>query len=278
MRLHGQVVFVPLLIVVALASNFATNVTSEDHNVTEFPNMTSEAPDEADTKKRTYEGYQLVRAMPHSEEHLHVLRFIEKSVDSMWTPVPIEIDPERVLHIDMMVNPSQSQHLLAFLNCSSIPFEVVITDIQRSIDSENEETEDEEDELVHRFIDQCQISTGFNFRQYQQHASIQSYISCLARRHSDKAQYERIGNSYEGRELFVIKIGMPSNRGVTKPVIWIDGGIHAREWISPATVTYIIHELLENAGSHVDILSEYDFYVMPLVNPDGYEYSRTNDR
>ena len=71
---------------------------------------------------------------------------------------------------------------------------------------------------------------------------------------------------------------MPSNRGTTKPVIWIDGGIHAREWISPATVTYIIHELLENAGSHVDILSEYDFYVMPLVNPDGYEYSRTNDR
>ena len=279
MRLYSQVVCVSLVLVVALASKFA-KATSDviDDATTEFTNMTSEAVDDPDTKKRTYEGYQLVRALPDSEEHLQVLRFIEKSVDSMWTPVPIELDPERELHVDMMVNPSQSQHLMAYLNCSSIPFEVVITDIQRSIDTENEEEDDEEDELAHRFIDQCQLTTGFNFRKYQQEAAIKSYVSCLAGRHSDKAQYERIGYSYEGRELFLIKIGLPSNRGVTKPVVWIDGGIHAREWISPATVTYIIHELLENAGSHVDILSKYDFYVMPLINPDGYEYSRTNDR
>lgn len=51
-----------------------------------------------------------------------------------------------------------------------------------------------------------------------------------------------------------------------------------REWISPATVSYIVYELLENAGSHADILDNYDFYVMPIVNPDGYEYTHTNDR
>ena len=32
------------------------------------------------TGKRTYNGYQLVRATPESEEHLDVLRFIEKGV------------------------------------------------------------------------------------------------------------------------------------------------------------------------------------------------------
>ena len=46
-------------------------------------------------------------------------------------------------------------------------------------------------------------------------------------------------------------------------------GVLSREWISPAAVAYIAYRLLENAGAHLDILNEYDFYLMPLVNPDG---------
>ena len=34
--------------------------------------------------------------------------------------------------------------------------------------------------------------------------------------------------------------------GSPKPAIFIEGGIHAREWISPATVTFIIRELVTN--------------------------------
>ena len=277
MRFYSQVVGLPLVLVVALSSKVVKATLDAPIETKESSNMTSEAVNDPDTKKRTYEGYQLIRALPQSDEHLQALRFIEKSVDSLWTPVPVELDPERKLHVDMMVNPSQSQHLMSYLNCSSLPFEVVIPDIQRSIDMENVDDYPEPDGLEFRFSP-CQSTTGFSFRSYQPEATIKSYVSCLVKHHWDKAQYERIGYSFEGRELFLVKIGMPSKRGVTKPVVWIDGGIHAREWISPATVTHIIHELLENAQSHADILSVYDFYVMPLVNPDGYEYSRTHDR
>ena len=68
MRLYGYVVCV---LVVALASDVAS-ATSEAGN--EF----SEALNDTDTEKRTYEGYQLVRGVPQSEEHLQALRFIEK--------------------------------------------------------------------------------------------------------------------------------------------------------------------------------------------------------
>ena len=122
------------------------------------------------------------------------------------------------------------------------------------------------------------MSTGFTFRKYQREATIQSYFNCTAKKHSDKAQYVRIGNSYEGRELFLVKIGTPSTRGLRKPAVWIDGGIHAREWISPATVAYIMSELLNNADNHANILNEYDFYLMPIINPDGYEYTHTDNR
>merc|ERR1712025_1351967 len=42
-----------------------------------------------------------------------------------------------------------------------------------------------------------------------------------------------------------------------KPAVWIDGGIHAREWISLATVTWMLKELVENSqeGSNSDLLT-----------------------
>ena len=36
-----------------------------------------------------------------------------------------------------------------------------------------------------------------------------------------------------------LQIGLQSES--SKPAIWIDAGIHAREWIAPATAVYLIH-------------------------------------
>ena len=112
-----------------------------------------------------------------------------------------------------------------FLTKTDLTFQVVITDIQRSIDTENEVVGDER---LRIHVDQCQRSTGFSFRNFQREITIKRYIKCLADRYPEKAQLIKIGNSYEGRDLFVIKIGTPT-RGIRKPAVWIDGGIHARD-------------------------------------------------
>ena len=39
-------------------------------------------------------------------------------------------------------------------------------------------------------------------------------------------------------------IGAPRKDGQEKPVIWIDAGIHAREWVTIATATYIIYQVI----------------------------------
>ena len=54
--------------------------------------------------------------------------------------------------------------------------------------------------------------------------------------------------------------------------------IHAREWIANAVATYQIKELLENDAVDSTYLDNLNIYILPMANPDGYEYSHTTDR
>ena len=41
--------------------------------------------------------------------------------------------------------------------------------------------------------------------------------------------------------------------------MWIDSGIHAREWISPATGTWMLSELVENDDKHPELTEGLDW-------------------
>lgn len=41
-------------------------------------------------------------------------------------------------------------------------------------------------------------------------------------------------------------------------------------------VTYIIRELVENYEAHPQYIDDVDWFFMPLINPDGYEFTHTN--
>ena len=48
--------------------------------------------------------------------------------------------------------------------------------------------------------------------------------------------------------------------------------------MSPAAVTYLIHRMVETEGEYDSLLAKFNVFVLPMVNPDGYEYSRQHDR
>lgn len=68
-----------------------------------------------------------------------------------------------------------------------------------------------------------------------------SMLDEIARSNSKVATIETIGKSFEGRDLKVIKISSGSSSGKKK--IWIDAGLHAREWIGPSTAMYFINKV-----------------------------------
>ncbi len=88
-----------------------------------------------------------------------------------------------------------------------------------------------------------------------------------------------IGQSIQGREIYGMTITAPTDN--MKSQVVFNGAQHAREWISPATVLYVADQLCQNYGSDPqveDMLTRLEFVFVPVVNPDGYEYSHTSYR
>ena len=114
------------------------------------------------------------------------------------------------------------------------------------------------------------IDGRIDFENYFDYENHMRYLDCLGVTYPKYAKIINIGKTFENRDLKVIKIGNEVKN--TKPSIWIDGGIHAREWTSPAVVLYMIYQLVENykANDHKRILDYFDIYVLPMMNPDGY--------
>lgn len=52
-------------------------------------------------------------------------------------------------------------------------------------------------------------------------------------------------------------------------------GIHAREWISPAAVTYVMNELVTFYNDNFKLADQVDWYILPVANPDGYVHTWT---
>jgi len=87
------------------------------------------------------------------------------------------------------------------------------------------------------------------------------------------------GKSYEGRDIQGLKIGKkPTN---SKPAILIHGGIHAREWISPTTVSWIASELLLKYNTDPSVkklVDDIEWHIFPVLNVDGYVFTHTSNR
>ncbi|KAH7325480.1 hypothetical protein B0J17DRAFT_741669 [Rhizoctonia solani] len=67
----------------------------------------------------------------------------------------------------------------------------------------------------------------------------------------------------------------------TKPAIIFHGTVHAREWITTMVTEHTAYSLLSNYTTSATIKSyvdKYDFYIFPVVNPDGFVYTQTTER
>ncbi|CAH0400952.1 unnamed protein product [Chilo suppressalis] len=171
--------------------------------------------------------------------------------------------------IDVLVKPNVIANVTQILKRENISFTVSIENLQKMIDEENPPLDEAEAELQDR------RGHRMNWKQYHRLEDIYGFMDYLAKTYPAIVSVNTIGKSYEGRDLKVLRI---SDGKATNKAVFIDGGIHAREWISPATVTYFINQFAENFDVESDDIKNIDWYFLPVVNPDGYEFTHEGDR
>ncbi|KOB57171.1 Caboxypeptidase 4 [Operophtera brumata] len=81
---------------------------------------------------------------------------------------------------------------------------------------------------------------------YQDLEVIDAYLDDIAARYPNLVTLVEPATTFEGRPIKYLKISTTNFQDTSKPVIFIDGGIHSREWISPPTVTWAIKKLVED--------------------------------
>ncbi|KAI0001121.1 hypothetical protein BJV77DRAFT_1057913 [Russula vinacea] len=122
---------------------------------------------------------------------------------------------------------------------------------------------------------------------------IQSFVRDLAAAYPQQVAVVPLGHSGQGRKCSrlrslprappVVLDGKGKVGGGASPRcgFLVTGAQHAREWVASASALYIAHALLADASekfSLARLLERYNFYIVPVPNPDGYVYTWERDR
>lgn len=114
---------------------------------------------------------------------------------------------------------------------------------------------------------------------YHTYAKVTEKLAAWAAAMPSIASVTTIGTSAEGRAIPAIKLEAPGRvPAAERPKLLFMGLHHAREWISVEVPMALIGRLLEGYTrdeSLRQLLETRTIWVVPVVNPDGLEYSQT---
>ncbi|XP_055501674.1 carboxypeptidase B-like [Leucoraja erinacea] len=212
-----------------------------------------------------YAGDKVLRLKPNNEQQLQFIRDMAQTMKiDFWQPSSPELVTTNRT-VDFRVPADWVSSIQYRLQKIGLKYEVLIDNVKT---------------LVEKQFDQVDRNTTcYNYEKYHEWTEIESWMSKIAAQHPTLVSWFRIGRTYQHRSIYILRVGKKT--GAVKPAIFMDCGIHAREWISPAFCQWFVKEAVESYDSNCTmtiLLNNLDFLIVPVVNVDGYIYSWTMDR
>ncbi len=217
---------------------------------------------------RDFRGYPVVRVSPrHTRDELAALTLAE----STW------FCERRGPELDIVISPEAR----AALDEAGIPYEVLIPDLGELIAAERAQYE------TVRAMEQgggvLRGDTYFDtFRTFDE---VNARTDMLVANNPGVVTPVSVGTSRFGRSIRGFALSAPDspeNPRDSRRQVLFNGTQHAREWLGTTTVMWIGHQLLADyqAGDArvVELLNNAEVIFVPIINPDGYVYTWTNNR
>jgi murein tripeptide amidase MpaA len=220
-----------------------------------------------------YDNHKLIRTLVRTPRDLMLLE---------------QLSPDRWSHnpgvggwVDYRVTPDA----LPALRQAEIPFLILEHDLQRVIDAEAARLAPQarDPRLGLHDDDGDGLASPRNwYADFKTPEQVSALADSLIATRPDLISRFNLGKSIENRDIWGLVLdGADAPPGVTKPTILLNSVQHAREWITVMTTMYIADQLVNTYGSDpraASLLDEYRVVIVPVVNPDGYAYTWTNDR
>ncbi len=129
--------------------------------------------------------------------------------------------------------------------------------------------------LTHRSADIPLPDPSFvvDFTHYPTSAEIVAFLNQLQSAYPGLVEAREIGRSWQERPIMAVRISNQATGGPdSRPALYVEGGIHAREAVSSPVVLYLLWYLASQYGSDpliTHLLDTRTVYAVPCVNPDG---------
>ncbi|TKR96997.1 hypothetical protein L596_010930 [Steinernema carpocapsae] len=230
--------------------------------------------------------YKVVRIVPQDENELGMMKTIYKSAhdfDLDFWKAPTGVNQ----FVDVMVSPMFANAFEEFLATRNISHKITIDDVQKMIlmkEKPRPMMDFSSNPLLRDFFGKrmsddftSRNRAKYRFGEYHSYQTMVDWMNEIERNYPHMAKVFTLGTTFEGRTIKGIKIGNPIS-DTSKRIVWIDGGMHAREWAAIHTALWFIEQLIANYEIDPQITSYLDninFYITPVVNADGFEYSRS---
>ncbi|XP_044305343.1 carboxypeptidase A2-like [Varanus komodoensis] len=215
---------------------------------------------------KTFVGDQVLRVEPCTEEQVRLLKELEALE-------PLQLDfwrfPSSVNEpVDVQVPFICLQEVKVFLESHQIKYSILIEEVQALVDKETREMD----------LNRQKKQSSFNYGAYHSLDAIYAAMDEIVAGHPQLVSKIQIGESYEKRPLYILKF---STGGRNRSAVWIDAGIHAREWVTQAVALWTANKIASDYGkdaSLTSLLGAMDVFLHVVANPDGYEFSQTKNR
>jgi murein tripeptide amidase MpaA len=115
---------------------------------------------------------------------------------------------------------------------------------------------------------------------YHSFDEMEAELNQIVLDHPSITKMESIGTTYEGRNIWAVKVSDNPDVEEDEPEVVFNAMHHAREWMTMEVVLYILNYLTDNYGTNstiTSIVNNRQIWLIPCVNPDGRVYDSAED-